>query len=108
MGRGSRTGSSPSTTTRRRARRRFGLCRILGDAPMYLERSVRYFPKYPVGLADQGFWPIDVGEGPPPNDLGVYSPVRDRAAKTWSLRWKTDIEIDGPVEDQQAVRSFLF
>ncbi len=23
-------------------------------------------------------------------------------------RWKTDIEIDGPVEDQQAIRSFLF
>jgi hypothetical protein len=26
----------------------------------------------------------------------------------WGERWKTDIDIDGPVEDQQAVRSFLF
>jgi trehalose/maltose hydrolase-like predicted phosphorylase len=27
---------------------------------------------------------------------------------TWAKRWQTDIEIDGPVEDQQAVHSFLF
>lgn len=26
----------------------------------------------------------------------------------WAKVWQTDIEIDGPVEDQQAVRSFLF
>jgi trehalose/maltose hydrolase-like predicted phosphorylase len=26
----------------------------------------------------------------------------------WQKRWQTDIEIDGPVEDQQAIRSFLF
>lgn len=28
--------------------------------------------------------------------------------QTWDARWQTDIEIDGPVDDQQAVRSFLF
>lgn len=26
----------------------------------------------------------------------------------WAKRWKTDIEIDGPTVDQQAIRSFLF
>lgn len=32
-----------------------------------------------------------------------------KASKTvWAKRWQTDIEIDGPVADQQAVRSFLF
>lgn len=32
-----------------------------------------------------------------------------RAAKTaWRLRWHTDIELDGPLEDQLAIRSFLF
>jgi trehalose/maltose hydrolase-like predicted phosphorylase len=30
------------------------------------------------------------------------------STETWSKRWQTDIEIDGPVEDQQAVRSFLY
>ena len=40
--------------------------------------------------------------------LEQFSQVEDEAKKLWADRWKTDIEIDGPVEDQQAVRSFLF
>ncbi len=37
-----------------------------------------------------------------------FEEVRKAAADAWAARWKTDIEIDGPPEDQQAVRSFLF
>ena len=37
-----------------------------------------------------------------------FSQVEAEAKRFWAERWKTDIEIDGPVEDQQAVRSFLF
>lgn len=37
-----------------------------------------------------------------------FDQIAARSAKAWGARWKTDIEIDGPVEDQQAVRSFLF
>lgn len=37
-----------------------------------------------------------------------YDEVAALAAAAWKNRWQSDIEIDGPVEDQQAVRSFLF
>jgi len=38
----------------------------------------------------------------------TFDHVQHAAADGWAKRWKTDIEIDGPVEDQQAVHSFLF
>ncbi len=38
----------------------------------------------------------------------LFDSVAERSKSVWAERWKTDIEIDGPVEDQQAVRSFLF
>ncbi|MDR3690201.1 MAG: hypothetical protein P4L46_12530 [Fimbriimonas sp.] len=44
----------------------------------------------------------------PAPDVVDFADVQQSAEKTWANRWKTDIEIDGPVEDQQAVRSFLF
>ena len=34
--------------------------------------------------------------------------IQADAAVWWKRRWQSDIEIDGPAEDQQAVRSFLF
>jgi trehalose/maltose hydrolase-like predicted phosphorylase len=37
-----------------------------------------------------------------------FDSVRRTSERAWHDRWQTDIEIDGPVEDQQAVRSFLF
>jgi trehalose/maltose hydrolase-like predicted phosphorylase len=37
-----------------------------------------------------------------------YDDVYQASLETWRRRWQTDIEIDGPVEDQQAIRSFLF
>lgn len=37
-----------------------------------------------------------------------FSEIAATAAAVWKKRWTSDIEIDGPVEDQQAVRSFLF
>lgn len=46
------------------------------------------------------------GEIPPP-PVG-YEALRKKTTDTWASRWRTDIEIDGPIEDQQAVRSFLF
>jgi trehalose/maltose hydrolase-like predicted phosphorylase len=43
----------------------------------------------------------------PPPSL-TFDQLKQGSAQAWAARWKTDIEIDGPVEDQQAVRSFLF
>lgn len=42
---------------------------------------------------------------PPPPE---FEQLLDQATRRRGEEWKTDIEIDGPVEDQQAVRSFLF
>ena len=43
----------------------------------------------------------------PPEPMS-HEEIVAAASKVWAERWKTDIEIDGPAEDQQAVRSFLF
>ena len=40
--------------------------------------------------------------------IETYDEVAKASADEWSKRWQTDIELDGPVEDQQAIRSFLF
>jgi len=40
--------------------------------------------------------------------LEEFPKVESSSRAVWASRWKTDIEIDGPVEDQQALRSFLF
>lgn len=45
---------------------------------------------------------------PPSFELPDFPTVETASKETWAERWKTDIEIDGPIEDQQAVRSFLF
>lgn len=37
-----------------------------------------------------------------------YKMVAEESKEVWTSRWTTDIEIDGPIEDQQAIRSFLF
>jgi len=37
-----------------------------------------------------------------------FEAVLQASKEHWRQVWKTDIEIDGPVEDQQAIRSFLF
>ena len=37
-----------------------------------------------------------------------YEDILHSSRKTWAERWTTDIEIDGPVEDQLAVRAFFF
>lgn len=44
-------------------------------------------------------------------EAGLIPTVGDVLAEServWGERWETDIEIDGPVEDQRAVRSFLY
>src|SRR5579862_1843752 len=46
----------------------------------------------------------DLAHGHPP----TIDELMDQVKAGWAKRWKSDIEIDGPVEDQQAVRSFLF
>ncbi|MCH8273479.1 MAG: glycoside hydrolase family 65 protein [Armatimonadetes bacterium] len=40
--------------------------------------------------------------------LPTFNEVARRAEEEWARRWETDIEIEGPTEDQQAIRSFLF
>ncbi len=37
-----------------------------------------------------------------------FAEVRAASEAHWKRAWETDVEIDGPVEDQQAVRSFLY
>ena len=37
-----------------------------------------------------------------------FDEIERTSAAAWKKRWQSDIEIDGPVEDGQAVRSFLF
>lgn len=37
-----------------------------------------------------------------------WTELRSEVERAWADRWETDIEIDGPVEDQQAVRSWMF
>ncbi len=38
----------------------------------------------------------------------AYAEIEAASEAAWKRRWTSDIEIDGPVEDQQAVRSFLY
>ena len=38
----------------------------------------------------------------------TFEQIFAASKSTWAKRWSTDIEIDGPIEDQQAVHSFLF
>lgn len=49
-------------------------------------------------------------EDAPAEDLPTpsFDEVLAASTEAWAKRWETDIEIDGPVEDQQAVRSFMF
>ena len=47
---------------------------------------------------------ISFPEGP----LDSYEKILAQNNAAWKKRWQTDIEIDGPVEDQQAVRSWMF
>ncbi len=58
-----------------------------GREPLVLERIV--------GVAESG-------------EVPFWGSLLREAEAIWSERWKTDIEIEGPVEDQQAIRSFLF
>lgn len=37
-----------------------------------------------------------------------FEALRAEAEEAWAERWKTDIEIDGPAEDQRAIRACLF
>jgi hypothetical protein len=53
--------------------------------------------------------PRPVETEPPGTDREItYTEVAEASTAIWARRWQTDIEIDGPVEDQQAIRSFLF
>lgn len=40
--------------------------------------------------------------------LPTFAEVSQRVKSWWAKKWQTDIIIDGPIEDQQAIRSFLF
>lgn len=49
-----------------------------------------------------------VSLGTPPPAPMSFEQIADAGKKIWDERWKTDVQIDGPTEDQQAIRSFLF
>lgn len=43
-----------------------------------------------------------------PEPAPTFEKLLSETKAYWAKAWQTDIEIDGPMEDQQAVRSFLF
>lgn len=57
--------------------------------------------------ADRQTSDLQAGWNQPETPLG-YNDVYQASLEVWRKRWQTDIEIDGPAEDQQAIRSFLF
>lgn len=63
--------------------------------------------KYIEDEFDQTYYvPANFDDGnPPPDD---FDTILNRAELFWKDFWRTDILIEGPVEDQQAIRSFLF
>jgi trehalose/maltose hydrolase-like predicted phosphorylase len=54
------------------------------------------------GVLSMGTIPTDAPPAP------TFEALAGQTREIWAKRWETDIEIDGPVEDQQAVRSFMF
>ncbi len=52
------------------------------------------------------YLPADFDGGNPPVD--DFATLQERGKRFWEEFWETDIVIDGPVEDQRAIRSFLF
>lgn len=73
-----------------------------------LTASVAASQRYPGLMSARGYG-IRLADGwdAPTPPLG-FEEVRAAAEAHWREAWTTDIVIDGPVEDQQAVRSFLF
>lgn len=47
---------------------------------------------------------VAFGSSSPPEAEALFEQTR----AIWGQRWKTDVEIDGPAQDQLAVRSFIF
>ncbi|KAA0237594.1 MAG: glycoside hydrolase family 65 protein [Armatimonadetes bacterium] len=73
-----------------------------------LTASVAASQRYPGLMSARGYGiRLADGWGAPTPPLG-FEEVRAAAAAHWQEAWTTDIVIDGPVDDQQAVRSFLF
>lgn len=52
-------------------------------------------------------WAFGDNTGSAPEPMS-FSQVMNESKAYWAKQWETDIEIDGPVEDQQAIRSMLF
>jgi hypothetical protein len=75
-----------------------------GEVTWSLSRSANW----PALLAARGIEVDLVANWDKPLPPPTYDQVATAARKTWAKRWETDIEIDGPKEDQEAVRSFLF
>lgn len=67
-----------------------------------VENRLRLSPRG-YGISREGLgWPRE--HQPPKRD----PQIENAADRFWQDFWKIDIEIDGPAEDQQAIRSFLF
>ena len=73
------------------------------------QRVVLHPDKRIVGFSDNWEWE-NAGDllGPEKGGGLPFETVKREAEAYWRKAWETDIEIDGPVEDQQAIRSFMF
>lgn len=74
-----------------------------------VQRVVLHPDQRMVGFYDNWEWD-NAGDllGPEKGGGLPFETVKEDATKYWKKAWETDIEIDGPVEDQQAIRSFMF
>jgi trehalose/maltose hydrolase-like predicted phosphorylase len=71
-----------------------------GFKPTFSESSL--YPGGPVPRFDE-VWNFDASD-----KLLSFDEVARAAAAAWKQRWRTDIVIDGPVEDQRAIHSWMF
>lgn len=51
---------------------------------------------------------VDIGGLDRPVEAPTFEQTLKRSREVWAERWKTDVLIDGPEEDQQTVRSILY
>lgn len=86
---------------------------FVSDGPMTLQfKSDDSEVQLPLESGKARSWERRVAFGEDPLNRTAPTPkfpqIEQASKAVWSKRWKTDIEIDGPLEDQQAVRSFMF
>ena len=69
---------------------------ILGTAPARRQTTI------------EQVWDFDPANNSKPIQYMTYEAVRNASTSEWSRRWKTDITVNGPSQDQQAIHSWLY